>query len=309
MTFSTLAGRLKTFFSETLWEIDVQSLRWWRRLGLHLGRLAFLVVRGYRENQLQMRATALAYTTLLSLVPFLAVTFSLFKAFGGLGKAMAPIKNFILSNLATGTGHEVVRTLDRFIENFRSGAVGLIGFLLLVVSVVSVLATIEKFFNDIWGVRQSRSFARRFTSYWTFVTIGPILLGISLTVTGALQSSKLVNQILLLSGAEKFLISKIPWLTTWALFSALYLMMPNTKVKVRAAVIGGIIGGTLWEVAKYGYTLYATRVVSHSKVYGSLGMIPIFLVWIYYTWLVVLIGAQLTCAIQNVSCDRRSQKG
>jgi len=216
-----------------------------------------------------------------------------------LGKAVDPIKHFILSNLATGTGDTVIQYLDSFIENFRSGAVGLIGFLLLTLSIVSLLASIEKAFNAIWGISESRAFIRRFTNYWTLITIGPILLGVSLTVTGALQSNKLVTQILSLSGAEKFLISRIPWLTTWGLFTALYLIMPNTKVRFRSALIGGIVGGTLWELAKYGYTLYATKVVSNYAVYGSLGMIPIFLVWIYYTWLVVLIGAQIACADQK----------
>ncbi|MDO8462486.1 MAG: YhjD/YihY/BrkB family envelope integrity protein, partial [Deltaproteobacteria bacterium] len=207
-----------------------------------------------------------------------------------------------------GTGDTAVTYLDQFIENFQAGAVGLIGFLLLILSTISVLTTIEQVLNNIWGVPKSRTFIRRFTSYWTIITIGPVLLGISLSVTGALQNNKLINDILALSGAQKFLISKIPWLTTYCLFTALYLIMPNTKVRFRSAILGGVIGGSLWEIAKYGYTLYATQVVSNYKVYGSLGMVPIFLVWIYYTWLVVLIAAQIAYADQNVHSFGREKK-
>jgi membrane protein len=289
-------NRLREFFRDGVWQVELKEIRWQQRFFYYLCRIFLITRSSYKGNRIPSRATALAYTTLLSLVPFLAVTFSLFKAFGGLDKALDPIKTFVLSNLATGTGSSAVQYLDQFIENFRSGAVGLIGFLLLTLSVVGVLATIEGVFNDIWKVEQSRTFIRRFTTYWTLITIGPAFLGISLTVTGALQSSHLVHQILSLSGAQQFLIGKIPWLITWGLFVALYLIMPNTRVKVRSALIGGVIGGTLWEIAKYGYTLYATRVMAKSAVYGSLGMVPIFLVWIYYTWLVVLIGALLAHA-------------
>ncbi|MBI2082918.1 MAG: YihY family inner membrane protein [Deltaproteobacteria bacterium] len=300
MTLKDRARKTKSFFQAEIWEIDLKTLRWFKKIPLYLCRVGLIVHQGYQKKMVPVRATALAYTTLLSLVPFLAVTFALFKAFGGLEKSAEPIKALILSNLATGTGTAVTGYLDQFIENFRSGAVGLIGFFLLILSVVGVLATIEKAFNDIWEIPQSRSFIRRFTTYWTLITTGPVLVGVTLTVTGALQSSKLVNQILALSGAEKFFIGKIPWLITWGMFTGLYLIMPNTKVKIRSALMGGVIGGTLWEIAKYGYTLYATRIIKNYAFYGSLGMVPIFLIWIYYTWLVVLIGALLAHADQNV---------
>ncbi|MBI2500925.1 MAG: YihY family inner membrane protein, partial [Deltaproteobacteria bacterium] len=186
------------------------------------------------------------------------------------------------------------------IENYRSGTVGGIGFFLLILSLVSLLSSIEKAFNDIWGISKSRTFIRRFTTYWTLITIGPILLGLSLTMTGALQSNQLITQVLSLSGYQQFFISKIPWLVTWGLFTVLYLVMPNTQVRFGSALVGGIVGGSFWEVAKWGYALYASKVVTYSAVYGSLGIIPIFLVWIYYTWLVVLIGAQITYANQNI---------
>lgn len=301
MNLSARAKQCKSFFQEGVWEVDLNSLRWFKRLPCYFCRIGLIVWRGYKQKMIPVRATALAYTTLLSLVPFLAVTFALFKAFGGLEKASEPLKAMILSNLATGTGDVVAGYLDQFIENFRSGAVGLVGFVLLILSVVGVLATIEKAFNDIWEIPQSRAFIRRFTTYWTLITTGPVLIGVTLAVTGALQSSKLVNQILSLSGAEKFFIAKIPWLITWGMFTGLYLIMPNTRVKIRSALMGGIIGGTLWELAKYGYTLYATRIIKNYAFYGSLGMVPIFLVWIYYTWLVVLIGALLAYADQQVN--------
>ncbi len=301
MPLKSIPAQVKTFFTTTLWEIDTLTLSRWRRFALYLARIGAVMVQGYQKNRLPIRATALAYTTLLSIVPFLAVAFSLFQAFGGLDKSMEPIQRFILSNLTTGTGSDAVNYLNQFIENFRGGVVGLIGFVLLILSVVGLLSSVESAFNDIWGIASSRAFIRRFTTYWTLISIGPVFLGTSLSVTGALQSNQLVTQILSLSGGEKFLIGKIPWLITWGMFTALYLIMPNSRVKFRSALLGGIVGGTFWEIAKYGYTIYATQVVSHYKVYGSLGMVPIFLIWIYYTWLAVLLGAQLTYADQHVS--------
>ncbi len=299
--------RVGSFFSDQLWRIDEQGLRWWRRWALYSARLSSIVVSGYSKQNLPVRATALAYTTLLSLVPLLVVTFSLFKAFGGLAKVMDPIENLVLNNLATGSGTMVVDTLQKFIQSYRSGTVGLVGLGMLILTVLSLLTTIERTFNDIWGIPKKRGFVQRFTVYWTLMTIGPILLGISITVTGALQSNRLVTQILSLSGGETFFISKIPWLTTFALFTVLYLVMPNTKVRFRSALIGGIFGGALWEIAKYGYTLYASRVVSYSKIYGSLGIIPIFLVWLYYTWIVVLIGCLVTFADQNIHTYKKEK--
>ncbi|MBI4373761.1 MAG: YihY family inner membrane protein, partial [Deltaproteobacteria bacterium] len=192
MTLKDRARKTRGFFQEGIWEIDLKPLRWFKKFPLYLCRTVLIVRDGYRKKMIPVRATALAYTTLLSLVPFLAVTFALFKAFGGLEKAAEPLRAMILSNLATGTGSVVTGYLDQFIENFRSSAVGLIGFLLLILSVVGVLATIEKAFNDIWEIPQSRSFVRRFTTYWTLITTGPILIGVTLAVTGALQSSQLV---------------------------------------------------------------------------------------------------------------------
>ncbi|MBI4197373.1 MAG: YihY family inner membrane protein [Deltaproteobacteria bacterium] len=291
---------LRGFFKEGIWAVDLKALPSFKRFFYRPLKIGAIVYYGYQRNNLPIRATALAYTILLSLVPFLAVSFSLFKAFGGLENAMEPVQNLILSNLSTGAGTTVVEHLNQFIENYRSGTVGVIGFFLLILSLVSLLSSIEKAFNDIWGISKSRTFIRRFTTYWTLITIGPVLLGLSLTMTGALQSNQLITQVLSLSGYQQFFISKIPWLVTWGLFTVLYLVMPNTQVRFGSALVGGIVGGSFWEVAKWGYALYASKVVTYSAVYGSLGIIPIFLVWIYYTWLVVLIGAQITYANQNI---------
>lgn len=300
MNFKNRLGQIRLFFAKTLWDIDPTQCRWFQRPFLYVGRFSTIIVSGFEKHKLTIRASALAYTTLLSIVPLLAVMLSLFKAFGGLEKSLDRIQHFILENLAAGSGTAVMDYLDHFIDSYHSGAMGLIGFSLLILSVIALLATIEKAFNDIWEIPKKRPFVRRFTVYWSMITIGPLLLALSLMVTGLLQSNKLVHEVLALSGREQFLLARVPILTTWALFTGLYLIMPNTNVKIRSALVGGIIGGSLWELAKYGYTIYAAKALVYSKIYGSFGIIPIFLIWIYYTWVVVLLGALITYADQHV---------
>lgn len=300
--------KTKVYCNETIWKLDWKLLSWQQKITVYFLRVISIIVKGFGEHLLPVRATALAYTTLLSLIPLLAVSLSLFKAFGGMEKMKEPIQDFILKNLATGAGNTAVEYIGSFIDSYQSATIGLVGFLFLTLTVVALLTTIEKTFNHIWGITKHRAFIPRFTVYWSIITIGPVLLGISLSVTSALQSHKLVHEVLALSGMEHFLVAKIPWLITFVMFTAMYMIMPNTKVKFRSALVGGIIGGALWELAKIGYTIYVAKVVNYSKIYGSLGMIPILLIWIYYTWVVVLIGAELSFADQHFNTYRLKQR-
>lgn len=298
---------LKHFFDKTIWSVDFKALSWHKKLLIYSCRVLVIIVTEFSKHKLPVRSTALAYTTLLSIVPLLAVSLSIFKAFGGLEKAAGPIQDFLLSNLATGNGNTAVVYFQQFIESYQSAQIGLVGFILLIFTVIALLTSIEKAFNDIWMVQKQRPFIQRVTVYWSMITIGPILLALSLSITSALQSHTLVNNILGLTGAQQFFIAKLPWVTTFALFTSLYMIMPNTKVRFRSAIIGGVIGGALWEVAKIGYTIYAAQAVVYSKIYGALGIIPIFLIWIYYTWVVVLIGAQIAFADQHFKEFKRSK--
>jgi len=292
--------QIQYFVSTGIWDLNYEKAPWQKRLAINCFRILSMIAHGASEHKLLVRSTALAYTTLLSIVPLLAVSFSLFKAFGGLEGAMGKIQTFIISNLTPGTGENITQYLDQFISRYHSGAVGGIGFLALLLTVIALLTSIERAFNEIWGIQKNRSFIRRVTSYWALITIGPVLLGLSITITASLQASGIVQGVLGSSGLDRFLVGKLPYLVTFFLFSTLYLIMPNTKVTVKSAAIGGVVGAFLWEIAKWGYTLYAANMITDSKIYGSLAALPLFLVWLYYSWIVVLIGAEVAFAHQNI---------
>lgn len=292
-----LNQKITHFLEETIWEVD-KKYPFWKEVFYYLFRLCYLVLRGITKNKSAIRATALAYETLLAIVPLIAVMLAIFKAFGGLAQIEERLKPFIVSNLAAGTGEVVQKYLLEFTEKIHAG-LGVVGFAFLILTVIWLLSTIEAAFNDIWGVQKSRSFLKRFSSYWTIVTIGPIFIAFSVGLTTALQTSPLIQPYLSYSFMRGFL-TFLPHLVIWAMFTLVYIYIPNTHVRFRSALIGGILAGTLWELTRYGYTIYATHTETYKSIYGSLGTLPLFLIWLYLSWAIVLIGAEISFADQNI---------
>lgn len=295
------------FFEEKIWDPQLK-LPWWKDIPFDICRFIYLVLTGITKNKTAVRATALAYTTLLSIVPLIAVMMAFIKAFGGFEKIQAWLNPLILDNLATGSGEIVRKYLVEFIQNLHAGTLGVVAIGLLILTVVGLLSTIETAFNDIWGVKQSRPFMRRLMAYWTLVTIGPLFVAISIGSTATLQSSHFVQTYLLGNELIHTGLKLMPYVMTWTLFTMLYSFMPNTRVHFRSALLGGILAGTLWELAKYGYTVYAASSVQYSMVYGSLGVLPVFLIWLYLTWVIVLVGAEISFAHQNIATYREEKK-
>lgn len=257
------------------------------------GRMARLVVSGFKTERITLRASSLTYLSLLSTVPVLAVFYAMFKAFGGVGKLQADVNAWIFQNIAVGSQEVVAEYVEKFATQAHTGAVGGIGFVALLLSSVSLLWNIEASFNAIWGVRQERRVLFRFLIYWCVLTMGPVLLAVSVAATAALQGAKLVQ---LIPGG-KFLLGFAPLFITYAAFTLLYIVVPNARVGKRSAMIGAFVAGSLWELAKLGYAVYAARAFKANAFYGSLAAIPIFMLWIYLSWLIVLAGARLVYAI------------
>ncbi len=282
----------------------------------------FLVIRGFMDNRGPMRAAALSYTTLLALVPLLAVMLSVSKNF--LKEKSADVIPRLLNDavtriapqleLVTATGAvatnqvtmslqaraETVTQIQSFIDRIDAGALGTIGTLLLVVVAIRMMTTIEKTFNDIWGVRKGRSMWRKIVYYWTTITLGPLLLIGAMYWTGKHEYLEQVGSLWGGTWIERFFLVMMPYVALWLGFTLMYALMPNTAVRPHAAFIGGVVGGTLWQLNSVLNTLYISRVVTYSKIYGGLGVIPIFLVGLYFSWLIVLFGAQVSFAAQNV---------
>jgi membrane protein len=292
--------RVKHFAGDELW-----SHAYYRRLPRRerslvlLARTLYLVWLGFAKERLRLRAAALTYITLLSLIPAVAVGLSIFTAFGGLHDAEDSLRQTIVNNLSVDRREEVAEYLDRFVGSVHAGALGGFGVLTLLFTALSLLSNVEAAFNDIWGVKEDRGFIERFKSFWPLLTLGPVLIGVSLTTTAAISGSAVVRRAIEVIPALGTLTLVTPLVFTWTGFTLLYVIIPNTRVPLRYALIGGVLGGTLWELAKVGYAYYASRAISYSAIYGSLSVVPLFVIWVFVSWMVALIGAQMCFAAQN----------
>ena len=194
---------------------------------------------------------------------------------------------------------EAARYIHDFIQNTRSGTLGVTGMVLLVFVAIAMLSRVEETFNDIWGVERGRNWFVRIVQYWAVITLGPLLLAGALALSGGphFQTTKdIIAEMPLIGG---FIFKLLPVLVLWLTFALLYLLVPNTKVNFSAAVIGGVVAGTLWFVNNMVGFLYVSRVVSNSKIYGSLGLVPVFMFGLYLSWVFLLFGAQVAYAFQN----------
>jgi membrane protein len=194
---------------------------------------------------------------------------------------------------------EAAQRIHEFIQNTRSGALGIIGMLLLVSVAIRMLASIESTFNDIWGVTRGRNWLWRIILYWTTITLGPLLIVGALGLAGGsqLQATKaLVGKMPIIG---ELIFQFVPLVILWLAFSLIYLLVPNTKVRFGAALVGGIVGGSLWHLNNIFGFLYVSRVVTNSKIYGGFGLVPVFMVGLYFSWVILLFGAQVAYAWQN----------
>lgn len=239
-------------------------------------------------------ASALAYTTLLSLVPLLAVMAGFLGALPGFSQFEDMIRDFVFENFVPAFGETIDDYLGQFAERASQLTLSGIGF--LVVIALMLMATIENAFNDIWRVSERRGLLLRFLIYWLVLTLGPILVGVGLASTSYLLTMSGTEQVL---DFDRHLLSAVPFLMTTIALVLLYILVPNCHVPVRYAVIGAIGAAVLFESAKYGFAYYVTTVPTYGAIYGALAVLPIFLVWIYVSWIIVLLGAQLTYSLST----------
>ena len=269
----------------------------------------WLVWRGFSQNRCPVRAAALSYTTLLALVPLLAVALSISKNFlhDTSADVVPRLMNQVVMLVAPELGkaspsaqRETVEQIQRSIDNIHAGTLGTVGSAFLFFIAIRLLMTIEQTFNDIWGVAHGRSIWRKVVYYWTTITLGPLLLLLAMYMTGRSEFSSFVGKLSVAPGFEKLLLNVAPFIVLWMGFSLGYALMPNTQVRPKAAIWGGIFGGTLWQLNNLLSTLYVSRVITYSKIYGAIGIIPVLLVGLYFSWLIVLLGAQVSYATQNI---------
>ncbi len=294
--------KLRLFLKNELWSIDITKKPKLMRILINFLRMVSLGMQGFKKDKLSVSASALTYFTLLSIVPVLALGFGIAKGFG-MDKML---ENEISANFKG--QEEVLNYILNFtrtmLETAKGGIIAGLGFVLLIWSVIKLLSNIESIFNRVWDIKKSRSVIRKFTDYLTIMLLGPIfmILASSTTVFISTQLSN-ISQSTMFHFATPLVLKFakiIPFIIIWTIFTILYLIMPNTKVKFRSAVIAGITAGTMFQIFQGLYISFQSGATRINAIYGSFAALPLFLIWLQTAWFVVLLGAEISFAVQNV---------
>lgn len=255
--------------------------------------------REYDEGGLALHATSLVYTSLLSLAPLLAVSFSVLKAFG-VHNQLEPFLLEVLSPLGEKSG-EITGTIIGFVESISVGVLGVLGFLTLFYTVVSLLEKIESTFNHIWRVAKPRSLARRFSDFLSVVLLGPVLVFSAVGIMASTTHSDWAQRILALEpfGMLYALIGKaLPYLFIVLAFAFVYTFIPNTRVRWSAALGGGAVAGLIWKLVGSAFASFVSNSASYSAIYSSFAAMILFMLWLYVSWLILLLGGAIAFHLQ-----------
>lgn len=253
--------------------------------------LRFAIRQFYSQRGLQI-ASSLAYATLLSLVPLLAVVYVFMGNLPMFEKFSGTVQHFIISNFVPAFGDTIQQYLGEFSRKASQLTVTNVAFLFVIA--LMLMVTIDNALNQIWHVRVHRKPAARFLVYWAILTLGPILMGVGIVTTTYVLSLSAVSSMEATLGLQTRLLSYLPFLTSAAAFTLLYAWLPNCAVSRRHAITGGLVAAALFEFAKYAFGVYVSSSSIYQDVYGAIAVIPIFLIWIYTSWVIVILGAHIT---------------
>lgn len=271
-----------------------------RRLLVRSLRLFFVVLRDFMGGQLNLRAMSLVYTTLLSLVPLLAVSFSVLKGFG-VHNQIEPILFNFLEPLGP-KGIEVGEQIIGFVDNVKAGVLGSLGLGFLLYTVVSLIQKIESAFNYVWQVDSLRSISQRFSNYLSVILVGPLLVFSAIGITASVMSMEVVQRLMTTEpfGALFAMATKlVPYLLVCAAFTFIYVFIPNTRVRFGAALVGALVGGVLWQSTGWAFAAFIASSARYAAIYSSFAILILLLIWMYLSWLILLIGAQVAFYVQH----------
>jgi len=290
----------KTAFLQILWPDDIEALPGWKALLARTLQVSFAVVRDFLEGQLTLRAMSLVYTTLLSLVPLLALTFSVLKGFGVQNQLEPALVN-TLSALGD-KGEEIARQIVSFVDNIKVGVLGSIGLGMLIYTVISLLYKIETSFNYIWHIEHSRPLGQRFSEYLSVILVGPLLIFSALGMTATLMSSTVIQAISSMPVLDVIVNSigkLIPYALVVVAFTFVYIFMPNTKVRIGPALIGGIVAGIAWQTAGWAFGAFVVNSSNYTAIYSGFAILIMFMIWLFVSWLILLLGTSIAFYCQH----------
>jgi membrane protein len=297
--------RAIAFVTTGVWRIRLEDLPFGKSFLIKQLRIIILSIRGFDEDKCIIRASSLTFYTLLSIVPVAAMLFGVAKGFGFEKK----LKKELFERFPMEAQQEVLAKVIEFAESMleatKGGLIAGIGLVVLFWSVIKVLSHIEVSLNDIWEIKENRSWGRKFSDYLAIMILSPLLILISSSATVFITSriTQLTNQIKLLGMISPliFLSFKlIPYVLIWILFSIIYILMPNTKVNLKSGIVAGIVAGTIFQIFQWLYISFQVSTARYNAIYGSFAALPLFLMWVQISWWVVLFGAELSFASQNV---------
>lgn len=288
---------LKSF----IWDDDLRDLAGLRRVVVFVLRVVHKMLRELMGGQLNLRAMSLVYTTLLSLVPLLAVSFSVLKGFGYHQRLEQYLFEIILEPLGP-SGAEVAATIIGFVDNVKVGMLGSVGFALLIYTVIALVQKIEAAFNFVWQIDRLRPMAQRFSNYLSVITIGPVLIFSAVGFTATMLDTEFAQR---LASVEPFgtvfvyASRMVPYILVCLAFTFIYVLIPNTSVRFRAALVGGVIAGVLWKVTGWGFAAFIASSAKYAAIYSSFAILILLLIWMYLSWLILLVGSQIAYFVQN----------
>lgn len=318
--FKTKLNRIINFLNKDIWLIEVRNYPY-KGWYFNLLRVLIVAVKGYQQDNCAMRAASLTYFSLLSVVPVLGLAFGIAKGFG----FETDLKQVLSENLqvleqqmleepgkpSEGINPSEETFLDRLsvmadgiIENTKGGLVAGTGLIFLFYIIIQLLHNVEDALNEIWNIKKHRPLIRKLSDYITITLVGPILIFLSSSITVFIRSqirslaedaqlSDIIDPVL------SVFIQFIPYTLIWALLTLTYLILPNTKVRFRSALIAGILAGTLYQLTQWGYITFQVGVARYGAIYGTFAAVPLFMIWLQVSWLIFLYGAEISYAIQN----------
>ena len=287
----TLTEKLETF----LWDTRMETLPPALNMLVRLVRFIYAVLRDALTSTLTLRAMGLVYVTILSIVPMIAISFSVLKGFGWHESELRPFLEIFLEPLGP-RGMELTDTVMGFVDNIRGGVLAGVGMIMLFYTTISMIKKVEDSFNYIWRVERSRSFARRFSEYLSVILVGPVIMVTAMALLATISSNAFVAEVTSFApiGATLVLIGKLmPYLLISVGFTLVYWFIPNTQVNFPAAIVGGFSGGVLWATTGMFFTQFVAQSTRNADIYAGFAIVVIALIWLYVSWLILLIGAQI----------------
>jgi membrane protein len=255
------------------------------------------MLRKFIDDRCTTYAAALAFSSMLSIIPFLAILFAILKVLD-VHTALTPV---ILSSVSAGS-QEIVARLLRYIHNTRVASLGVVGLVTLFLSIMVTLDNVEEAFNQIWGLERGKAYHLKVRDYLLVIFGIPLLIALAVTITTGLQNQWVIKWFFRLPGFGSLflmLFRLVPYLSIWIALSCLYLFIPNTKVRLQNALTGALVAGTAWQIAQWAFIHFQLGVSRSNAIYGTMSLLPVFMIWIYTGWIIVLAGMELVCHLQG----------